>query len=62
MTTTERHDVEAAAQNARTYPRQPGVPPTYLRCDWCKGDFDAPGPKLRCTQADGHTGDHVYST
>lgn len=60
MKITERYDMEAAAQNARTQPRPSGCLPHWLRCDWCKGDWDTPGPKLRCRLADNHQGPHEY--
>lgn len=60
MKDTERHDIEAAALNARTFPRPPGSPPHHLRCDWVRGCWDDATPKVRCKLADGHTGEHEY--
>lgn len=60
MKDEERLDIEAAAQVARTVPRPAGCLPHWLRCDWCKGDFDTQVPKVRCRLADGHSGEHEY--
>ena len=60
MKTTERFDPELAAKDACRHPRPAGVLPHHLRCDWIRGDFDAPGPKQRCRLGDNHPGEHEY--
>ena len=46
-------DIEQALRYARTHPRDPKLPPDWLRCDFIAVTLGA-----RCVKGSGHTGAH----
>jgi hypothetical protein len=48
-----KYDPEGALQYARTHPREKGVPPHYVRCDWMYNG-------KRCRLGDGHPTEHEF--